>query len=116
MSLLVSWMVSSLAFWVAGKALPGIQLKRFWDAVVVAAIFGVLNWLLGLLLFVVIGVATLGIGFVLGFVTRLIVTAIILQITDSFTELINIKSFGWAIAGAAFITVSSTIVNRLLVM
>ena len=66
-------------------------------AILTAAIIGVVNWLIGWLLFALIGIATLGLGFLLAFVTRWIVDAIVLKIADAMTERLTIDGFGWAL-------------------
>lgn len=114
MKILIAWLVSSFAVWIASKVLAGVTMKSFWDGMVVAAVFSLLNWLLGWLLFVVIGVVTLGLGFVFSFLTQLVCAAIVLKLTDALTERITIRSFGWAFAAAAVIAGVSTITNHLL--
>lgn len=108
MGLLVSWLVMSAAFWLTGQVLPGFQVKGFRGAVFVAAAFGVINWLLGWLLFVVIGVASLGIGFLLAFLTRWLVNAILLKVTDSVSSSLSIRDFPTALLGALLLSLFGT--------
>ena len=49
--LLVSWLVLSLAFWFTARLLPGFHVRSFGSAVFVAAVFGIINTLLGWLFF-----------------------------------------------------------------
>ena len=100
MHLLVTWLIMAFAVWLTAVILPGFKVSGFKGALVVAAVFGVLNWMLGWLIFVVIGIGTLGLGFLLAFITRWIVDAILLKMTDALTGSLKIKSFGWAIIGA----------------
>ena len=65
MHLLLTWLVLSIAVWLTAAILPGFRVKGFWGAIKAAAVFGTLNFLLGWLFFVVLGIATLGIGFIL---------------------------------------------------
>ena len=46
MSLILSWLILSLAVWITAMLLPGFHVKSFTSAIIVAAIFGVLNFLL----------------------------------------------------------------------
>jgi putative membrane protein len=108
MSLLLSWVVLSVAVWITAVALPGFHVKSFGSAFLVSAIFGILNVLIGWLFFVLIGVATLGIGFLLAFLTRWIVNAILLKITGALTDRLTIDGFGWALGGALMITLLGT--------
>src|SRR5690606_18571137 len=77
MSVLISWLVLSVAVWITAAVLPGFHIKSIGSAVLVAAIFGVLNFLLGWLLFAVFAIATLGIAWLLAFITRWIINAIL---------------------------------------
>jgi putative membrane protein len=100
MGILLSWLVLSLSVWLTAMILPGFSVNGAYGAVKVAALFGLLNWLLGKLIFVVIGIGTLGIGFLLAFLTRWIVNAILLKITDALSSSLKIKSFGYALLAA----------------
>jgi putative membrane protein len=109
MSLILSWLILSFAVWMTAALLPGFQLKSPTSSLLVAAIFGVLNFLLGKLLFVVFGVVTLGIGFLLFFLTRWLVNAILLVLTDKLTDHLTIDGFGWALGGAFVMSVAGTL-------
>lgn len=111
MSILWSWLVLSISIGVTAALLPGFELKGVWNTVKVAALFGVLEWLLGWFFYIVIGLGTLGIGFLLAFVTRWIVTAIVLKITDAFSTSLTIKSFGSALVGALIMSAVGTVLE-----
>jgi putative membrane protein len=99
-SLLLSWLVLSLIIAVTAALIPGVTIRGFWGVIVVAAVFGVLNVLIGWLLFTLIGIGTLGLGFLLAFVTRVFVNAILLKIVESLTPRLSIASFGHALLAA----------------
>ena len=101
---LVVWLIYALAFWITAVIVPGFKVDGFAGAVVAAGIFGVLNWLLGTLLFVLLGFATLGIGFLLAFLTRWIVNAIVLKLADAVSARLQIRSFGVAFVAGLLIT------------
>jgi putative membrane protein len=109
MSLLLSWLILSFAVWVTAVVLPGFHVKSFGSALLVAAIFGILNFLLGWLLFAVFTIATLGIAWLLAFITRWIINAILLLLTDRLTDHLTIDSFGWALGGALMMSVIGTV-------
>lgn len=113
MELLFSWLVLSFAVWLTDAVLPGFHVKSFGSAVLVAAIFGVLNFLLGWLLFAVLAVATLGIGLLLAFITRWIVNAILLTLTDKLTDHLTIDGFRWALGGALMMSLIGTLAEAL---
>jgi putative membrane protein len=107
--LILSWAVLSVAVWLTAATLPGFHVKNFGSAVLVAAIFGVLNFLLGWLLFALFTVVTLGIAYLLAFITRWIINAVLLVLTDKLTDHLHIDSFGWALGGALMMSVLGTI-------
>jgi putative membrane protein len=108
MSIILSWLVLSFAVWVTDAVLPGFHVKGPKSALLVAAIFGVLNFLLGWLLFALFTIATLGIAWLLAFITRWIINAILLVITDKLTDHLKIDSFGWALGGALVMSLVGT--------
>jgi putative membrane protein len=116
MNLILSWLILSFAVWATDALLPGFHVKSPKSAFLVAAIFGVLNFLLGWILFALFTVATLGLAWLLAFITRWIINAILLVLTDKLTDHLKIDSFGWALAGAfamsAIGTLGQWLVNR----
>lgn len=114
MNLLLSWAVLSFAVWVTAQVLPGFHVKSLGSAFGVAAIFGILNFFLGWLFFVVFAVGTLGIAVLLAFVTRVIINAILLKITDAVSDSLKIDSFGWALGGALMMSAIGTMGEWLL--
>lgn len=109
MNVLLSWLVLAVGVWLASTLLPGVKLRGRLDAVVVAAIFGLLNWAIGWLLFGLIGVATLGLGFLLAFVTRWVVDTLILLLTDALTDRLKVQGLKWAAAAALIMSAVGTI-------
>lgn len=114
MALIVSWLVLSLAVWVTAAVLPGFHLKDGRSALLVAAIFGLLNFLLSKLLFVIFSVITLGIAWLLGLLTRWLINALLLVLTDKLTDQLKIDHFGWALLGSLIISVVSTVAGWVL--
>ncbi|HET7543571.1 MAG TPA: phage holin family protein [Polyangiaceae bacterium] len=112
MHLLYTWLVLAIAVWLTAAILPGFKVNGFWGAIKAAAVFGTLNWLLGWLFFVVLGIVTLGIGFLLAFITRWIVMAVILRLSDKISSSIKIDGFGTALIGALLMTVLGSLVER----
>jgi putative membrane protein len=114
LNLLLSWLIMSLAFWLTAVILPGFHLKSARSAILVAALFGILNFLLGWLLFAIFTVVTLGVAWLLAFITRWIINAILLKLTDALTSHLRIDHFGWALLGALLISAISTAAQWLL--
>ncbi|HEY7771970.1 MAG TPA: phage holin family protein [Marinagarivorans sp.] len=109
MTLLLNWLILSFAVWLTAAILPGFHVKNFKSAILVAALFGVLNFLLGWLFFTVFTVLTLGIAWLLAFITRWIIDAIVLKITDNMTDHLTVDSFGWALLGALVMAMLGTL-------
>ena len=109
MHLLLSWIVLSFAVYITAVILPGFHVKSFGSAMLVAALFGVLNFVLGWIFFAVLTIATLGLALLFAFLTRWVVNAIILTITDKLTDRLTIDSFGWALGGALMMSVLGTL-------
>lgn len=109
MGLLLSWVILSLAVWITAVALPGFHIKSFSSAFLVAALFGILNALLGWLFFVIFTIATLGLALLLAFITRWIINAIMLKIVDALTDHLTIDGFRWALGGALMMSVLGTL-------
>ena len=109
MSLLLSWIILTLAVWITAIVLPGFHVKGLGSAFVVAALFGILNYLLGWIFFVVFTIATLGLAFLLAFITRWVINAIILMIVGALTDRLRIDGFGWALGGALMMSALGTL-------
>lgn len=108
-SMLTTWAAFTLALWATSLLLPGFEVRGgLRGSLVVGALFGLLNWLFGTLLFLLIGVFTLGIGFLLSMATHWLVTVILLVVTDAFSERLKIHGLGTAALGALVMSVFGT--------
>jgi putative membrane protein len=111
MSILLSWAILTGAVLLTAAVLPGFRIRGVGSALLVAALFGVLNFLLGWLLFVAIGISTLGLGFLLAFVTRWLVDAILLELVDAMTTRLWIAGFGTAFLAAMIMSGLGTLIE-----
>ncbi|HKY39653.1 MAG TPA: phage holin family protein [Polyangiaceae bacterium] len=115
MALLISWVTVAVGLWLADKLLSGFEITGDWKSyALVAALLGVLQFFLGWLIFVVLGVATLGLGFVFSFLTRLIVSAIVLLIADKLSSRLSIRGFLPAFLGAVIIALTGSAADFML--
>jgi putative membrane protein len=114
MHVLLSWLSLSVGLWLTAALVPGFQIRGFKGALVVGAVFGALHWAIGWLLFTAIGISTLFIGFVFAFLTRWLVSAILLKLTDALTESLSIDRFRTALVGSAVLSVLSAILEIVL--
>ncbi len=115
MSILVAWGVVTLSLWAASELLDGMKIEGgFLGHLLTAGIFGLLNVLVGWLLFLVIGFASFGLGFLFAFVTRVVVTAILLKVTDALSSKLTVRSFGTAVVAALIMSVVSGVTEWVL--
>ena len=104
MGFLMNWLVMAAAVWLTAAILPGLRVKSLGGAVFGAAALGLLNWFLQWILFVAIGVGTLGLGFLFSTLTIWVVNAIILKMAAGLVDDLEVDGFGWALAGALAIS------------
>lgn len=109
-------LVDALVLLIAAKFLGSVHLKGFKTAIIVALIIGVLSFLLSWLLTAILNIATLGIFYFLGigFVTRVIAYAIIIEIADKMTSDFKTEGFTSSIWLAVLIAIIGTIVDAIL--
>jgi putative membrane protein len=108
MGLLISWLAVAVGLWLSDKFIPDFEVTGDWKSyALLAAILGVLEFLLGWLLFLILGVLSLGLGFLFAFVTRLVVTAIVLRLADLLSRRLTIRGFLPALFGAVIIALTS---------
>lgn len=115
MGIIVSWLTTSLGLWVSDRVLKDFRIEGGWGSyLLIGAVVGVLHFLLGWLLFGVLTIATLGLAYLLGFITRLIVTALILKLADALSSRFTIIGFFPAFLAAALMSLVSAAVDLLL--
>lgn len=112
-SLLLVWLFTAGGVLLAAKLIPGVRVRSFGAAMAVAAVFGTLNVLLGWLIYVVIGVFTLGIGFLLGFLTTWAVNTIVLRLTDALVEGFTIPTWGKTALTALLLSLAANVAKAL---
>src|SRR5687767_1302015 len=111
MSLLVGWASATLGLWLASKVLSGVRLQSFIDAVWAGALLGVLQWALTWPLFIVLGLSTFGIGFLLWFITRWIASALIILLASAISSRLEVRGF-WSALLTSFIVAAAGSVVR----
>ncbi len=96
---MIQWIIHILidaaVLLIAAKMMSSVELKGFKSAVIVALIIGVLSFLLSWLLTAILNIATLGIFYFLGlgFITRVVAYAIIIEVADKLTN--DFKTHGF---------------------
>ncbi len=114
MEMLISWLSAALGLFIASKALSGVRLASFTDAIWAGALLGVLHWALHAFIFTGLGIATLGIGFLLWFVTRWVASAIVILITSGLSSRLKVDGFLNALITAFIVAATGNLVRFLL--
>lgn len=107
MSIVIHIMLLSAVIFLVAEVMPGIRLKGFGTAVVVAIVYSLVDVVLGTLL------KLLSIPFIvltLGFFIFL-VNAFLLWITDQLIEDFEIRSFGITLITAVIITLANLLIG-----
>ena len=113
-ALLLSWLIMSVIVLLTAWIVPGVVVRGLFGALWISLLLGVLNVLLGWILFVLIGIGTLGIGFILAFVTRWLVDAILLYMVAGVSRSLEIASFGKAFLAAMVMSGLGTLAEWML--
>ena len=111
MHVLLSWLVAAVAVFIAALIVPGVSVGTFTDALAAAVLIAALNAMLPPL------VAALRLPFTLalGFVTILVLDALILLLASHISSrAISVSSFGWALLAAVVISAAMVILEVIL--
>ncbi|CAM4301644.1 phage holin family protein [Gillisia hiemivivida] len=100
----------------AAKFMSKVELKGFKSAIIVALIIGVFSFLLSWLLTSLLNIATLGIFYFLGlgFITRVIAYAIIIELADQVSKDFKTIGFITSIWLAIILALAGAIVDAIL--
>jgi uncharacterized membrane protein YvlD (DUF360 family) len=109
--LIVSWLATGVALMVAAWLLPGMHIKNFGGALVIAVIVAALNAVIPPVLAALRLPATL----VLGFLLVLIADAVILLLAaDVADDVLQVDNFGWALLAALVVAAVSVVLAVIL--
>lgn len=89
------------------RLLPGIYIRDFITAVIVAAVYGIINFLLG----TVLTVLTFPLVFITFGLFIFVINAVLLRITDKMVDDFEIDGFGTTIVAALLISVCDGLLN-----
>lgn len=114
--LLVHLLVDALVLIIAAKAMSTVTIRSFGTAIWVAILIGIFSFLIGWLLTLLLNLATLGIFYFtgLGFIIRIIVNAIIIEIVDKVSKGFHTKGFMPSLILAVLIALIGSIVDYFL--
>jgi len=109
MSLIIRWILNTLALFLVVKIVPGFFYKDWVTLAIAAAVLGLLNAIVRPILFVLtlpLTVVTLGLFL-------LVLNAIMLELTAWVVPGFDIHGFGWAIVGALVLSIVSLVTGRI---
>ncbi len=109
MSLLIRWILNTLALFLVVTIVPGFTYRDWLSLAIAAAVLGLLNAIVRPILFVLtlpITVVTLGLFL-------LVLNAIMLELTAWLVPGFGIEGFGWAIVGALVLSIVSMVTGRI---
>lgn len=102
-------LINAIALYLGSQLLRGVEVGDFIRALLIGAVIGILNYLLGGVLdFLTAPLRWITLGFF-----ALVVDAVILMIADYFMKGLTIKNFWWALALAVVISVVNTVAHIL---
>jgi putative membrane protein len=113
-AILLVWLTATLGLWLAASVLSSVRIPSFVDAVWAGALLAFLQWLLVFPIGVMLGIGTLGIGFLLWFITRWIAMAIVIKITASLSSRLEVDGFFPAILVGFIISLTGSALRWLL--
>ena len=109
--LIVAWFATGVALMVAAWVLPGVDVRSFWGALLVAVVVSALNAVIP----PVLAALRLPLTLVLGFLLVLIADAAILLATDALTDgILTVDNFGWALLASLVVAAVSVVLAVLL--
>lgn len=108
METIINILLTSLAFYIGGYLLSGVEMKDFFQCILVALVVGLLDVTLGTFLKIVtLGLLSLGIF-------NWLLNAILIQIADWFLPGFKVKNFWWALGLAAIVSITGGLIGGIL--
>jgi putative membrane protein len=108
--ILIHWLVNATAVYVTAHMLPGIGIKSFGAALIVALVLGLINVLIKpVLVFFSIPFLIVTLGLFM-----LVINALMLQLASLLVDGFAVQSFWWAMLGSLCISVVAWLMNAVL--
>lgn len=116
MEWLVHILTEAIVLLVAAKYMERVELKGFKTAIIVALIIGILSFFLSWILSLALNIATLGIFYFLGlgFIIRIIVNALIIELADKLTKDFKTVGFTSSLWLAVILAIAGAILDAIL--
>jgi putative membrane protein len=111
MKVIIKLLITAVVAYFLPKILSGVQVADFTSAIIFAIILGLLNLIVRPILSLLslpITILTLGLF-------SLVINALIILLTDKFTEGINVDGFWWALIFSVALSVITSILEKILI-
>lgn len=109
MNLILHLLLDAAVIFGLAYLMPQVEVKNFGTAVLIAVLLGLLNFFLGWIIRFPLNLVTF---FLLTGIVRIIVTALILKLIDSFMDSFTIVGFWPALVIALAVAVAGTLIDR----
>jgi len=115
MSLLVTWAVLAFSMFIASQMLSRMKIEGgIFSHFVVSALFGLLMLVSGWFFYAALGFLSGGVLFAFSFLGKVLAGAIVLKLTDMFSDRLKVEGFGTAIVAALIMSVSGSVAELVL--
>ncbi len=103
-----AWLLNSVAVFASAKILPGVEIKNFWSAIIVAALLAVVNtFLTPIIQFISLPVTVLTLG-----LFALVINTLMIMLVDALVDGFKIKNFWWAFIFGILMSLISNILIK----
>lgn len=110
MEIIITWLVMALAVALTSYLLPGIRVKNFLTALIVAALLGIVNaFVKPILVVLTLPVTVLTLGLFI-FVINALLVMLVAGLVDDF----KVKSFWWALAFSILLAIVSAVFDTII--
>jgi putative membrane protein len=108
MHFILQLLVNAGVLLLLAKIMPSVTIRSYGTAIAVALVIGLLNATVGFLLRLPMNIVTLGL---LSFLVRLLVTAIMIKLTDKLFSGFEVRGFGSALIIAVVMALVGTLLG-----
>ncbi|MEQ9279305.1 MAG: phage holin family protein [Balneola sp.] len=103
-----AWLLNSVAVFATSKILPGVEIKNFWSAIVVAALLAIVNtFLTPIIQLIALPVTLITLG-----LFALVINTLMIMLVDALVDGFKIKNFWWALLFGIVMSLVSGILFR----
>ncbi len=109
MSIIINWLVATIAIIISAYLLPGVRVAGFGSALVAAVVLGIINAFIKpilILLTLPINILTLGLF-------TLVINALIIILAADIVPGFKVDGFWWALAFSVVLSIVNTVLHQL---